>query len=34
MLRAGFSSDLIRRELRALANVVVDDLPDGTVEEN
>lgn len=33
LLRAGFDSDLIRRELRAAAKVAADDLPDAGVEE-
>ena len=33
LLRAGFDSDLIRRELRAAAKVAADDLPDAAVAE-
>jgi regulatory protein len=33
LLRAGFSSEIIRRELRSLANVVMDDLPEASPEE-
>ena len=33
LLRAGFSADTIRRELRSMANIVVDDLP-GASEES
>jgi regulatory protein len=33
LLRAGFSSDTIRRELRAVANIVVDELPEASTEE-
>jgi len=33
LLRAGFDSDLIRRELRAAAKVAADDLPDTGVAE-
>jgi regulatory protein len=33
LLRAGFSADTIRRELRALAKVHVDELPETSTEE-
>jgi regulatory protein len=33
LLRAGFSSDTIRRELRSAANIVVEDLPEVVPEE-
>jgi regulatory protein len=33
LLRAGFSSDTIRRELRAVANIVVEEIPDAPLEE-
>ena len=33
LLRAGFSADTIRRELRSMANVSVDDLPEAPPEE-
>ncbi|MBZ5660510.1 MAG: RecX family transcriptional regulator [Acidobacteriia bacterium] len=33
LLRAGFSSDTIRRELRAVANIVVDELSDVSPDE-
>lgn len=32
LLRAGFSPDMIRRELRAFAKISVDDLPESTEE--
>jgi regulatory protein len=32
LLRAGFSSDAIRRELRSVANIIVDDLPEASPE--
>jgi regulatory protein len=34
LLRAGFSSDTIRRELRAVANIPVDELPEALPEES
>ncbi|HVA95184.1 MAG TPA: regulatory protein RecX [Candidatus Dormibacteraeota bacterium] len=34
LLRAGFSSDTIRRELRSLANVTVEDLPEMSGESS
>jgi regulatory protein len=34
LLRAGFSSETIRRELRAAANIVVEELPDASPEES
>ena len=34
LLRAGFSSDTIRRELRAVANIVVDESPNAPPEES
>lgn len=34
LLRAGFSSDTIRRELRSAANIIVDDLPETSSEES
>jgi len=34
LLRAGFSSDTIRRELRAAANIIVEDLPEAPPEES
>jgi regulatory protein len=34
LLRAGFSSDTIRRELRSVANIIVDDLPEASPEES
>ena len=33
LLRAGFSPDTIRRELRAFANVSMDDVPETSLEE-
>ena len=33
LLRAGFSAEIIRRELRSMTNVSVDDLPEGSPEE-
>jgi len=33
LLRAGFSSDTIRRELRAVANLIVDEFPEPSSEE-
>ena len=33
LLRAGFSADTIRRELRSMANVSVDDLPEAPPED-
>ena len=33
LLRAGFSPDTIRRELRSMANVSVDDLPEAPLED-
>jgi regulatory protein len=33
LLRAGFSAEIIRRELRSMTNVSVDDLADGPPEE-
>ena len=34
LLRAGFSSDTIRRELRSAANIVVDEFPESSPEES
>jgi regulatory protein len=34
LLRAGFSSDTIRRELRSAANIIVDDMPEASPEES
>jgi regulatory protein len=34
LLRAGFSSDIIRRELRAMANISVDDVAETSPEES
>ena len=34
LLRAGFSSDTIRRELRSVANIIVDELPEASPEES
>jgi SOS response regulatory protein OraA/RecX len=33
LLRAGFSSDIIRRELRSVAHVVMDDVPETPPDE-